>query len=128
MVYLTEDKSYYASQTQREVLLNIITHPTIEEFFFLIGGTALSVFYLHHRLSEDLDFFTLNSLDLAEIDFWIRRMWQQNSTKIKESPNILSYLIKEVKVDFIIDPLSNKEDREKILFENEHHVSIDTIE
>ena len=27
--------------------------------FFLGGGTALSEFYLHHRLSEDLDFFFL---------------------------------------------------------------------
>src|SRR5207302_6203359 len=26
--------------------------------FFLTGGTALSACYLHHRLSEDLDFFT----------------------------------------------------------------------
>lgn len=126
-MYLTEDKSYYASQTQREILLHLVTHPTIEEFFFLTGGTALSVFYLHHRLSNDLDFFTLNSLDLAEIDFWIKRMWPQNSTKIKGSPNFLSYLIKEVKVDFVIDPLSNREDRKKILLENEHHLSVDTI-
>ena len=26
--------------------------------FYLLGGTALAKFYLHHRLSEDLDFFT----------------------------------------------------------------------
>jgi len=29
--------------------------------FFLTGGTALSAFYLQHRYSEDLDFFTLDS-------------------------------------------------------------------
>ena len=29
--------------------------------FFLTGGTALSAFYLHHRHSEDLDLFTLDS-------------------------------------------------------------------
>ncbi len=28
------------------------------EHFYLTGGTALSAFYLGHRLSEDLDFFT----------------------------------------------------------------------
>lgn len=28
------------------------------ERFYLIGGTALSYFYLHHRRSRDLDFFT----------------------------------------------------------------------
>lgn len=127
MMHLTEDKSYYASPTQREVLLNLITHPTIEESFFLTGGTALSVFYLHHRLSDDLDFFTLNSLDIGEIDFWIKMMWPQNSAKIKESPNFLSYLIKEVKVDFVIDSLSNREERHKILLENEHYLLVDTI-
>ena len=26
--------------------------------FFLTGGTALAAFYLHHRLSEDVDLFT----------------------------------------------------------------------
>jgi len=29
--------------------------------FFLSGGSALGVFYLQHRFSQDLDFFTLNS-------------------------------------------------------------------
>lgn len=30
----------------------------IKETFFLSGGTALSAFYLFHRYSDDLDFFT----------------------------------------------------------------------
>jgi predicted nucleotidyltransferase component of viral defense system len=30
------------------------------ENFYLTGGTALAAFYLHHRLSEDLDFFNEN--------------------------------------------------------------------
>lgn len=34
--------------------------------FFLTGGTALAAFYLHHRLSVDLDLFTLDDLALAE--------------------------------------------------------------
>ncbi|MEA3396173.1 MAG: nucleotidyl transferase AbiEii/AbiGii toxin family protein [Chloroflexota bacterium] len=34
--------------------------------FFLTDGTALSAFYLHHRLSEDLDLFTLDDLALRE--------------------------------------------------------------
>ena len=28
--------------------------------FFLTGGTALAAFHLHHRLSDDLDLFTLD--------------------------------------------------------------------
>ena len=30
----------------------------LRKLFYLTGGTALSIFYLHHRLSEDLDFFS----------------------------------------------------------------------
>jgi len=127
MENLIENKNYYASLRQREILLHLITNPTIEELFFLTGGSALSVFYLHHRVSEDLDFFTLHSLDISEIDFWIRRMWPENSVKIKESPNFISYLIKEIKVDLVIDLLSYKEKRERILLENEHYLLVDTI-
>ncbi|MBI3815671.1 MAG: nucleotidyl transferase AbiEii/AbiGii toxin family protein [Nitrospinae bacterium] len=31
----------------------------IAKDFFLTGGTALSAFYLHHRESIDLDFFSM---------------------------------------------------------------------
>jgi len=34
--------------------------------FFLTGGTALSAFHLHHRVSVDLDLFTLDDLALRE--------------------------------------------------------------
>ena len=30
----------------------------INSWFYLTGGTALAEFYLRHRLSEDLDFFS----------------------------------------------------------------------
>ena len=43
------------SQTR---LLTEFSRSSLNDFFFLTGGTALSAFYLHHRLSEDLDFFT----------------------------------------------------------------------
>ena len=33
----------------------------ITKLFYLTGGTALAEFHLHHRLSEDLDFFTYES-------------------------------------------------------------------
>jgi len=38
--------------------LELISHnPGITKNFYLTGGTALSEFYLHHRLSEDIDLF-----------------------------------------------------------------------
>ncbi len=42
--------------TQRQVL-DILAKNSKFTSFYLTGGTALSEYYLHHRLSEDLDFF-----------------------------------------------------------------------
>jgi predicted nucleotidyltransferase component of viral defense system len=122
-----ENRDYYASTTQREVFLKLLTHPTIEGSFFLTGGTALAVFYLFHRVSDDLDLFSLNPVNFAEIDFWIRSTWQDKCSKIKGSTNFLSFLIQETKVDLVIDPLSNREKRERVKFENEQSVLVDNI-
>jgi predicted nucleotidyltransferase component of viral defense system len=45
--------------------------------FFLTGGTALAAFYLHHRHSEDLDLFTLDTLPLRETDNLIPQLAEQ---------------------------------------------------
>jgi hypothetical protein len=42
--------------------------------FFLTGGTALAAFYLHHRLSVDLDLFTVDDLALREADVSVPRL------------------------------------------------------
>ena len=44
------------------------------ERFYLTGGTALSAFYLHHRYSEDLDFFTEDDVEPLEITSFIRSL------------------------------------------------------
>jgi predicted nucleotidyltransferase component of viral defense system len=127
MENINEDINCYASHTQRDVLMGLLMHPAIEENFFLTGGTALSVFYLHHRLSNDLDLFTSVMLDLSEIDFWLKTKWLKEIVKIKEAPQFLSLLIKDVKIDFVIDPLSASVERKRFGFENGHHLSVDTI-
>lgn len=43
---------------QFEFLELVKVEPQITKTFYLTGGTALAEFYLKHRLSEDLDFFT----------------------------------------------------------------------
>ncbi len=43
---------------QKSILSGICQEKFITENFCLGGGTALSEFYLKHRLSDDLDFFT----------------------------------------------------------------------
>lgn len=39
-------------------LLEEFIKSDLNDVFRLTGGTALSAFYLEHRLSEDLDFFS----------------------------------------------------------------------
>ncbi len=47
-------------------LLQVFGACEISKYFYLTGGTALSAFYLHHRFSEDLDFFTNDKRNIEE--------------------------------------------------------------
>jgi predicted nucleotidyltransferase component of viral defense system len=48
---------------QEKFLQTFFADP-IGQHFFLTGGTALAAFHLHHRLSDDLDLFTLDDVAL----------------------------------------------------------------
>ncbi len=43
---------------QKKVIDLVSKNAVIRDVFYLTGGTALSGFYLYHRYSDDLDFFT----------------------------------------------------------------------
>ena len=49
--------------TQQKAQKVIARDPIVKKQFYLTGGTALSEYYLHHRLSEDLDFFSEFEVD-----------------------------------------------------------------
>jgi hypothetical protein len=117
----------YAAPVQREVLAGLCADLRIEKFFFLTGGTALSVFYLGHRVSEDLDLFTLDASDLPDIGFWIVRNWPNESAALRQSPGYLSVEIKGVRVDLVVDSLSERADRGRVVFESGRSVAVDTI-
>lgn len=55
--------------TEKQELLISHLPNEIQTNFYLIGGTALSAFYLGHRLSEDMDFFTDAEEKMAPIEF-----------------------------------------------------------
>jgi predicted nucleotidyltransferase component of viral defense system len=124
---LQENKNCYASQAQREIIIALINHDLLKDNFFLTSGTALSVFYLHHRKSNDLDFFALKQSDLSEIDFSLKTNWKSAYTKIKESSHFLSVLIQNVKVEFVIVRLSFEETRERYYFNTQKFLLIDSI-
>ena len=55
--------------TEKQELLISHLPEEIQTNFYLTGGTALSAFYLGHRLSEDMDFFTDAEEKMAPIEF-----------------------------------------------------------
>jgi len=65
-----ENNSILTKQ-QKVLLKQFITWPQAS-MFYLTGGTALSAFYLHHRLSEDLDFFTEGDIEAESILTFLR--------------------------------------------------------
>ena len=58
---------------QKQFLELVLKEPYILKNFYLSGGTALSSWYLYHRESFDLDFFTQNRpFDPDRIANWLR--------------------------------------------------------
>jgi predicted nucleotidyltransferase component of viral defense system len=124
---LKEDKSCYASSVQRDTLIYLSGINEIRENFFLTGGTALSVFYLNHRVSDDLDLFSNKKVDLSRIDFNLVRELKDNINKTNSTEFYLSYIINNTKVDFAIDEVSNNLPREKYYFDDKAYIAIDNI-
>ncbi len=49
-------------------LLSFLAESSLSKKFYWTGGTALSVLYLHHRLSIDLDFFSETPFSYRELE------------------------------------------------------------
>ncbi|MDQ1273343.1 MAG: hypothetical protein QG591_1973 [Planctomycetota bacterium] len=61
------------SANQIKILEAISKDSEICGNFYLTGGTALAEYYLKHRLSEDLDFFSENEFDAQAINVFFAR-------------------------------------------------------
>lgn len=44
------------------------------QHFYLSGGTALAEFYLKHRYSEDLDFFSFDEFEILPLQIFLRKI------------------------------------------------------
>ncbi|MBI3420807.1 MAG: nucleotidyl transferase AbiEii/AbiGii toxin family protein [Candidatus Sungbacteria bacterium] len=62
------------SENQRTLLDLLSREKSICNHFYLTGGTALAEFYLHHRLSEDLDFFSEQEFDPQSISVVLKKI------------------------------------------------------
>lgn len=91
---------------QAQVFQDIISDGYFKQNFYFTGGTALSVFYLNHRQSDDLDFFSLKHFDTQTLFTKINEISKKNnlemSSQVVENTNyfILNKNNESLKVDF----------------------------
>ncbi len=69
------------TELQEKILQIIGAHQKVASSFYLSGGTALAGFYLFHRYSEDLDFFSENEFAAQGITVFLRKR-RENSKEI----------------------------------------------
>lgn len=60
------------TDTQISLLKEIGKNEFTTQGFYLTGGTALAGFYLYHRYSEDLDFFSEKEFDISQVDIFFK--------------------------------------------------------
>lgn len=118
----------FAGPDQLQILIQLARLAEIGEHFFLTGGTALAVFYLGHRTSEDLDLFAVKSGGLSEILLQIARIWPKETSIMRKSEGFASLLVRGVKIDFVCDPLSLPGSRPQARLEEGALITVDSIE
>jgi predicted nucleotidyltransferase component of viral defense system len=109
---LTEKQEMLIGNLPDELLAN----------FYLTGGTALSAFYIEHRLSKDLDFFTDTEQQVPPIEFLtalIRRLPSVRDIRYERlfDRRIFEVVFKDsdiLKVEFSTYPFKSIEERRKI--------------
>lgn len=73
--------------TQSKILKTLGKDGVFLKNFYLSGGTVLAEYYLRHRISEDLDFFTPNEID----QIWLTSL----ARKIKNTIGFIKLDIQE---------------------------------
>ncbi len=59
---------------QQQHALKLIAETSLAQHFYFGGGTALSHYYLQHRYSEDLDFFSQKEFEPQDITVSIKSL------------------------------------------------------
>ena len=109
------------SENQKKFLKLLSEEKSICAHFYLTGGTALAEFYLHHRLSEDLDFFSEQEFDPQSISVILKKIQTAGSIKkieYQQSFNRnLFFLYTDtdmIKTEFTYFPFTRIEQKQKI--------------
>lgn len=95
---------------QRQFLVEIGRSP-LQSSFYLTGGTALAAFYLHHRYSVDLDWFTADPTAIARVPPVLEALAQRAGLQLTFTRTLGSFLEcfvvgpdgERVELDFALD-------------------------
>lgn len=99
------------TREQQLILDKIASNPFLANTFYFTGGTALSYFYLHHRISDDIDLFSETKFNPQEISSLIARWADELSFTFTARTNdtMFIYFLTfpngiELKLDFVYYP------------------------
>ena len=103
----------------QKLFLKTFADSELNELFRLSGGTALSAFYLEHRLSFDLDFFSSETIPFYMIDHFIKDLdFIDKSNRVKHyDRNIITIELHDrslLKTEFTYYPLKSMASHEKV--------------
>jgi len=76
----------------QQKFIEAISKSSLRDSFFLTGGTALSAFYLQHRYSEDLDFFTEIPDEVARIIPELEKICQKLGAELEINRRFKTFL------------------------------------
>lgn len=110
------------SQNQKNILTIISRDKVICNSFYLTGGTALAEFYLHHRLSEDLDFFSEGEFEPQDISVFLEKIKKEgkiDKVEFQQSFNRNLFFLSlidgdKIKTEFTYFPFTRIEKKQKI--------------
>ena len=108
------------SENQKKLLGLLSKEPSICANFYLTGGTALAEFYLHHRLSEDLDFFSEQEFDPQSVSVVLKKIQKAagvEKVEYQQSFNRNLFFLHNgtdvIKTEFTYFPFSRIEQKQK---------------
>lgn len=118
-------------------VLNYWPEISLSKKYYLAGGTALAQFYLQHRKSEDLDFFTESELDLGELERFtakIQKIIPLDKIEYQHGFGLYTYFfypknsIEKHKIDFGQYPFSlieKPKNKDGLLIESFYDIAVD---
>jgi hypothetical protein len=101
-----------------------------EQRFFLTGGSALGLFYLHHRLSYDLDLFTTEEVHGVEVRNLVLRVAKTigaDCQALRSAPDFYRFRLTRGEERELIDLVVDRAPQLDVLKEDFQGIRVDTL-